>query len=92
MVSLKTVDGTILECDSVIKGNAYPFLHINTGISMQDAIQIFTPENAETLIASDGKRPDREYHGFTEIVSIQRSPLFQGDILIMLQRPQNYAD
>lgn len=90
---IKTATGKEIECDSVVQGQQFSgTMHIHThSISPIEAYQIFgDPEETAVLIAEKEGEEPKEYIGFTDIYSVQKSPFythFKNEILIWLNRP-----
>lgn len=102
MTELTTATGRVIPCDSVVRGKQYPFLYIHTAeLRYGEAGTVFD-DPAETAVltavtrfsVSDDGSPvpasiQHVYRGYTEINSIQRSPLFDNpaELMIILQQP-----
>lgn len=90
---IKTATGKEIECDSVVQGTQFSgTIHIHThSISPIEAYQIFgTPEETTTLIAEREGEESKQYDGYTDIYSVQKSPFYaqySNEILIWLNRP-----
>lgn len=90
---IKTAKGKTIECDSVVQGQQFSgTIHINThSITPIEAYQIFgDPEETEVLIAEKEGEEPREFKGYTDIYSVQKSPFYiqyPNEILIWLNRP-----
>lgn len=90
---VKTAKGKEIECDSVVQGAQFSgTIHIHThSITPVEAYQIFgDPEETAVLIAEKEGEEPKQYEGFTDIYSVQKSPFythFNNEILIWLNRP-----
>lgn len=90
---IKTATGKEIECDSVVQGAQFSgTIHIHThSITPVEAYQIFG-NSEETVVLTaekDGEEP-KEYEGYTDIYSVQKSPFYaqyKNEILIWLNRP-----
>lgn len=89
---IKTATGKEIECDSVVQGQQFSSsIHIHThSITPVEAYQIFgDPEETSILIALKENVEPKEYVGFTDIYSVQKSPFFpnfKNEILIWLNK------
>jgi len=90
---IKTATGKAIECDSVVQGQQFTgTIHIHThSITPIDAYRIFgDPEETATLIVEQEGEDPKEYNGYTDIYSVQKSPFYvqnPNEILIWLNRP-----
>lgn len=90
---IKTATDKVVECDSVVQGQQFTgTIHIHThSITPIDAYRIFgDPEETATLIVEQEGEDPKEYNGYTDIYSVQKSPFFvqnPNEILIWLNRP-----
>ena len=90
MVTLTTALGVVIECDTVVEGEQFPYVHIHTGtLTRIEADTIFEdPEQTRVMRAVYESGGERTIRGYTELYSVQKSPFIKGDLMIWLQRPQ----
>lgn len=103
MFILTKKTGAVLECDSVARGQMYPYLYIHTkALGWNEAHDFFSDAEGlaeirveERFTVPDGEQEAeassvRTYRKFTELYCIQRSPLFEdpAELMIWLQRPE----
>lgn len=87
-----TATGKRIECDSVIQGQQFSgTIHIHThAITPIEAYQIFGDRKETAILTTekDGEEP-REFKGYTEIYSVQKSPFYlqhPEEILVWLNK------
>ena len=90
MVILTTALGVEIECDTVVEGAQYPYVHIHTSaLTRIEADTIFEdPEQTRVLRAVFDDGSEKTLRGYTVLYSVQLSPFVQGDLMIWLQRPR----
>lgn len=102
MVQLITAKGQEIACMAVIRATNYNFLTIHTDtLSRVEIDQIFDdPEETAVLTAIDQiPVPDergnetvvetsRTFRGWTVLDTVQRSPLYEGALMIWLMKPE----
>ena len=90
MVILTTALGLEIECDTVVEGAQYPYVHIHTSaLTRIEADTVFDdPDQTRELhvLFEDGS--EKTLRGYTVLYSVQISPFVHGDLLIWLQRPR----
>ena len=87
MITLETALGERINCEAVVAGNQYPYLHIHTSeLTRVQADTIFdNPAQTETLKVDTGET-EKTYTGFTTLFSVQTSPFIPNALLIWLNR------
>ena len=93
MINLTTKTGRVIACDAVIRATNYAFLTIHThDLTRIEIDTIFdNPEETEELTVveiSEQEPVVTVYRRWTVLYSVQRSPMFQGDLMIWLTRPE----
>lgn len=103
MFILTKKNGGSLTCESVARGQMYPYLYIHTkALGWNEVHDFFSDAEglAEIRVEEQFSVPDceqeaeassvRTYRKFTELYCIQRSPMFEdpAELMIWLQRPE----
>ena len=102
MVQLITAKGRRIACKAVIRATNYNFLTIHTdALSRVEIDQIFDdPEETSVLTAIEQMTvPDENgneitvesshvYRGWTVLDTVQRSPFYEGALMIWLMKPE----
>ncbi len=102
MVVLFTAKELRISCKAVIRATNYNFLTIHTdALSRVEVDQIFDdPEQTavltviDTQLVPDGSGGEsmvettRVYRGWTVLDTVQRSPLYEGALMIWLMKPE----
>lgn len=103
MTHLYTATGRRIDCDSVVKGQNFNFLFVHTNaLSRIEIDTIFeNPEETDVLTAvdvieavnpetgnTDTATQTRVFRGWTILDTVMRSPLYPGDLMIWLGKPE----
>ena len=89
MVTVTTAKGLVIDCDSVVAGRQYPYIHIHTSkLTRVEADRIFDDPEQTIVLQADYEDGTRTvFRGYTLLYSVQISPFIAGDLMIWLQRP-----